>query len=206
MIVVRKLVKSHQKRPIIIMKAIKSYFSDLRTAGVFAMLCMCCALSTDANSQVWKIYSFADAFISVEMPFSASKYSLALPEDIRKQVQSISVYKAESAELFTLISYNKYISGVTADARKAAEGAANNLRQGEGVLDFRYNHKLIKVGNRDAYDLTCTYRIGLTGYTYRSVLVAEGDALWQVACVYQTSAKTAETNTNRILKSVQILK
>lgn len=188
------------------MKAVKSYFSRLRSASVFIMLCLLCLPSTNASSQVWKRYSFADAFISVEMPFSASKFSLALPEDIRKQIQTISVYKAESAELFTLISYNKYVSGVAADARKAAEGAANNLKQNEGVLDFRYNHKLIKVGNRDAYDLTCTYRIGLTGYTYRSVLVAEGDHLWQVACVYQTSAKTAETNANRILKSVQILK
>lgn len=152
----------------------------------------------------WRRYWPGQSQLSLELPAEPRPGSVEVPESLLATIKQAKRYEYSIKGFKVAVWEAVYVDGVTTDIQQAAEGAASDLKQSEGVSEYHDTVTPTALSGRPALMITGSFRRYDEREEIKALLLADGPELWQVIITYPASDRNASVASRRVLDSVQI--
>lgn len=152
----------------------------------------------------WNRYTPGGTALSLLLPAEPNPESSGIPEVTGNAIKHAQRYQL-SIEKFHVAVWNvTYADGVPTDIQRAADGAAETVKQSKGVTDYQDKRRpIVRSGKAGVLTNARLVRDGEKLHM-AAALLGEKERLWQVIVTHPVADRNGALASKKILDSIQI--
>lgn len=152
----------------------------------------------------WKRYAPGGAPLSLLLPSEPRLENTGISEVSGGTLKQAERYHLSIEKIQVALWNITYADGVSTDIGRAADGAAEALRQSRGVTEYQDERKPIVRSGRQGVLVTGRFARDGEKMSIEAALLGEGEKLWQVIITRPAADRNGSLVSKRILDSIQI--
>ena len=156
---------------------------------------------TPPGTREWGARQMAGLAFEAPGGFQKTPLDLGLAQEF---VESSEMQVCRTAELEIDVLRTVYKNGVELNFDGAAKGAVDGIAHLEGVRNLRDTAVATTVSGKPARRLSITAERGRKTMRVEGILIADGQAYYQVQAIFDAASPHAAEDAERLLKSVRL--
>ena len=165
-----------------------------------ALILAGCRPST-TDSRGWRTRQMAGLSFEARGDFQNRPLDLGLAQEF---VESTEMQVSKTAEIEIDVLRTLYKSGIELNFDGAAKGAVDGIAHLDGITNLHDTATEQTVSGKPARRLSITAERGRKTLRVEAVLIADGQAYYQVQAIFDSASPHGQEDAERLLKSVRL--